>query len=362
MEMASLKNILVVDDDEAMLDFLHSNLTGEGYSCTTALDPAEADRHLAQHRFDLVLSDIEMPVKDGLQFMKETKRTFPELDFIIMTGYASDYPYVDIIEAGAADYMVKPFEIKELKARIVRIKREREILHKFRMMNEQLESAIERANEMALKAEMANIRLQREVKKRKKANEKIQLLSITDSLTGCYNRAYINEFLPGELKRAKRYGSPLSIVLCDIDHFKKVNDTYGHQAGDTVLQAFVACIRQTIRQNVDWIARFGGEEFLIVLPATGIDRACRMVERLQENLSNMVVAVKQHSIVVTSSYGIAGFDLITEDSDTLFDSLIHAADTYLYQAKHQGRNRGVSGPVPPSNDLIADRHSTDHAH
>ncbi len=151
------KYILIVDDDEMIRTIMQGFLKKIGYICEVASDASEALMILHKHPFDLVISDITMPGTDGIQFMREAKRSFPYLDFIIMTGYVSEYAYVDIVDAGAADYMTKPFEMKELIARIGRIERERHILKELKETNDQLEAALERANEKAVEAEMANM-------------------------------------------------------------------------------------------------------------------------------------------------------------------------------------------------------------
>jgi signal transduction histidine kinase len=157
MAEKSPKYILIVDDEETVRTTVREFLQKIGYNCGVASDPSEALILLHKHPFNLVISDISMPGMDGIQFMQEAKRSFPHLDFVIMTGYATEYEYVSIIDAGAADYVTKPFEMKELIARIGRIERERHILKELKQTNDQLEAAIERANKMAVEAEMANI-------------------------------------------------------------------------------------------------------------------------------------------------------------------------------------------------------------
>ncbi len=151
------KYILVVDDDEMVRSAISVFLKKIGYLPKTAPNAFEALKILDKQPFDLVISDIVMPEKDGIKFMEEVKRSFHNLDFIILTGYASEYAYVDIIDAGATDYMTKPFEMEELRARIGRIERERRILMELKETNDQLEEAIGRANEMTVQAEMATI-------------------------------------------------------------------------------------------------------------------------------------------------------------------------------------------------------------
>jgi len=157
MAEKSPKYILIMDNEETVRTTVREFLQKIGYNCGVASDPSEALILLHKHPFNLVISDITIPGTDGIRFMQEAKRSFPDLDFIIMTGYASEYSYVDIIDAGAADYVTKPFEMKELRAKIGRIERERLILKELTDTNDQLEAAIERANKMAVESEMANI-------------------------------------------------------------------------------------------------------------------------------------------------------------------------------------------------------------
>ncbi len=175
------------------------------------------------------------------------------------------------------------------------------------------------------------------------ANKEIMVLSKTDPLTGCYNRGHLTDHLPQEIKRAGRYGHHLSLIMCDIDHFKKINDQYGHQAGDLVLKEFVNHIMDLIRSDIDWLARYGGEEFLIILPETDYKGACRQAKRLCSHISRMVVEAEGKEIRITASFGVTGFTLDYPDEGISPETLIGAADKYLYQAKKQGRNRVVSG-------------------
>ncbi|SPD75911.1 putative Diguanylate cyclase [uncultured Desulfobacterium sp.] len=174
--------------------------------------------------------------------------------------------------------------------------------------------------------------------------EEKKSLSITDSLTGSYNRTYLIEHLPQEIKRATRYGRPLSLVLCDIDHFKNINDKYGHQIGDRVLREFVQCLTDLIRSDLDWLARYGGEEFLLVLPETDVKSAVSQAERLRKNLSKRVIETPENRLHITASFGVTGFSPVSPEDKIHYEALINCADKYMYQAKHEGRNRVIGGP------------------
>ena len=173
--------------------------------------------------------------------------------------------------------------------------------------------------------------------------EEKKALSITDSLTGSYNRTYLIEHLPQEIKRATRYGRPLSLVLCDIDHFKDINDKYGHQVGDRVLREFVQCLTDLIRSDVDWLARYGGEEFLVVLPETDVTRAVSQAERLRKSLSKRLIETHENKIRITASFGVTGFVPDSPEDKIPYEALINCADKFMYQAKHEGRNRVIGG-------------------
>lgn len=178
-----------------------------------------------------------------------------------------------------------------------------------------------------------------------RAIEKIQQISITDALTGCFNRGGINSNLPREIKRARRYNNPLSILLFDLDHFKKINDTYGHQSGDSVLQQVVATSQQLIRDDIDWLARYGGEEFLVVMPLTSRAGGIRVAERLRQAIANISFTGAGEQVSITASFGITGIDS-WEGIDTIsHETLLQSADTFLYSAKKGGRNQVVSDPV-----------------
>jgi len=186
-------------------------------------------------------------------------------------------------------------------------------------------------------------RLMKKHESLEKASGEIRLLSRKDSLTGCYNRGYLSEHLPHEIKRALRYHHPFSLALCDLDHFKKVNDTYGHLCGDMVLKEFVECIMSLIRSDMDWLARYGGEEFLLVLPETTFKNASRLAERLRKRISKNVFKWEGKKISITASFGVTGFDNYRPGENISPDDLIEMADQYLYQAKNSGRNKVVSG-------------------
>ena len=163
--------------------------------------------------------------------------------------------------------------------------------------------------------------------------EELKKEAIYDFLTKCYNKKEIEFLLERFLKEAIRYNLPLSVMMLDIDHFKKINDTYGHLAGDFVLKEVAKIIKSTIRKS-DACGRFGGEEFLIILPNTKLSGAMKLAERIRENIQNHQFVFQEHKITITVSIGITS----VSKNDSIF-SIIERADEALYEAKHKGRNR-----------------------
>ena len=173
--------------------------------------------------------------------------------------------------------------------------------------------------------------------------ERYRIMATTDALTGSRNRGYLMDTLPREIKRAVRYGLPFSLVMADIDFFKKVNDTYGHPAGDAVLKAFVQTIQSVCREDVDWVARYGGEEFILVLPDTGPEGAAVLAERIRAAASELEVMAKGAAVRFTASFGVTGFAAGGHGVNISAESMVSAADRGLYEAKEHGRNRVVRG-------------------
>lgn len=168
----------------------------------------------------------------------------------------------------------------------------------------------------------------------------IRRLSQIDTLTGCFNRRFFNEQIGRELERAARYNRSLSVLFCDIDHFKQINDSYGHLVGDEVLKAVAGEFLADLRSSVDWVARYGGEEFVVVLPECALEEACATAERLRRKIAEtLVVPVPEQDLRVTASFGVAQYEFGRSAAQ-----LLEAADQELYKAKAAGRNR-VSAPV-----------------
>jgi len=310
--------ILVAEDDPVARKILEKTLIKEGHEVVSVENGRKAFELFKERFFPIILTDWMMPEMDGIELCRAVRnhQASGYVFVIILTSKDSKNDIVTGLNSGADDYVNKPFNPPELKARI--------------------------------KTCMRILELEKSLKE---ANENIRILSINDPLTKSFNRGYITECLPKEIIRAIRYERALSLVLCDIDYFKKVNDTYGHQAGDQVLIEVVHSIKNSIRQELDWIARYGGEEFLIVLPETGPEGARILAERLRNKISKHKFIFQEKAIHVTCSFGISGFDFATSDENISSESLINTADKNLYQCKFEGRNRVKAGYVDKAQSL-----------
>ncbi len=280
-------------------------LSQAGYEVVSASDGREALKMFKEKFFPIILTDWGMPEMDGLELCRAIRENPTEgyVFIFLITARDSKEDIIVGLEAGADDYLTKPFDRSELIAR--------------------------------LKTALRILELEKSLKD---AYDKIRLLSITDKLTGCYNRTYMDEYLAKEITRANRYRRSVSLIMADIDHFKRVNDTYGHQAGDLVLKNFVKSIREEMRKNVDWIARYGGEEFLMVLPETDFESAMSSAERLRKAVSEKVTTYDGQEIRITASFGVVGFAPPGKEMGISYEAIIHQADKALYRAKIEGRN------------------------
>jgi diguanylate cyclase (GGDEF)-like protein len=170
-----------------------------------------------------------------------------------------------------------------------------------------------------------------------KLNKKVKSLSLTDPLTNCYNRLYLEDNLNKEIQRSYRFKTPLSIIFADLDHFKKINDQQGHNAGDTVLKKFVQLVNTCIRNDVDWVARYGGEEFIITLPNTNAENGAVLANRIRQEVSQCRFISGKKSFQVSCSFGISEINLNGNELNA--EQLTSNADQALYKAKDKGRNR-----------------------
>jgi diguanylate cyclase (GGDEF)-like protein len=171
-----------------------------------------------------------------------------------------------------------------------------------------------------------------------------RILSTTDELTRCGSRRFFEHQFPREVERAVRVGRPLSLVMCDIDHFKSINDTHGHEAGDEVLREFADRLTHRLRLGEDWVARVGGDEFAVVLPEVADLEGRAVAERLRERISATEFPIPDRSVAITASFGVCGLWGARGDVSTLTKELVKAADSALYESKRLGRNRVAAVP------------------
>jgi len=164
-------------------------------------------------------------------------------------------------------------------------------------------------------------------------------LSTTDDLTRVASRRFFNKHFPREVDRAARYGRALSLILCDIDFFKNINDTFGHAAGDQVLTQFGALLQQSLRRGVDWVARIGGEEFAVVLPETSYQQALDTARKLRTTIANNHFNVQDKKAEITASFGLCGLDRVPAGERRIAEHMLKIADVALYKSKNAGRNR-----------------------
>ncbi len=304
--------ILLVEDSRTQALKFQIMLENHGYHVQVAQNGLEAMNMLLSNHISIVITDWVMPEMDG----SELCRAIRQHDFggyiylILLTARDLKADIIEGLKAGADDYLTKPVDDAELMARL---------------------STAERI-----------ITLEKTLKKR---NQEIALLSITDPLTRVHNRGYLNDTLPVAFKRAARYGNSLSIILCDIDHFKEVNDRHGHQVGDKVLIAFVQTLNEALRRDLDWIARYGGEEFIIVLPETDLAGAKTAAERFRKLVADMVVETEHGEIRITASFGVSTLCSRNVSPGADAEELIRVADRCLYEAKDQGRNRSAGAEI-----------------
>jgi two-component system, cell cycle response regulator len=298
--------VLLVEDQEISRKLTEKILHKAGFNVTSVENGKKALELFKKQFFPIILSDWMMPEMDGIELCRAIRSTESSgyVFIILLTARDSKEDIIAGLEAGADDYLAKPFNPGELNARI--------------------------------KTGIRILDLERSLKK---ANEEIKKLSVRDPLTDCYNRGYLNDRLSKDIIYALRYNHPLSLILCDIDHFKIVNDTYGHQAGDQVLKDFVNSIKKTFRNKIDWLVRYGGEEFIIVLPETDVEGAKTLAERLRIKISNQKTQFENLEITITASFGVSGFTHQTHKEKISDIKLITKADQLLYQAKVEGRNR-----------------------
>jgi len=276
------QHILVVDDEENISKIVTALLLRLGFKADWADRGKEALKKLKGEKYTFLITDINMPDINGIELIKKVRAENSNISIIAMTGYDRTYTYVDVINAGANDFVIKPFAIDEIDAKLTRILKERKI------------------------------------------RDELAKLSITDNLTGLFNQRHFYNKLRDEIDRAKRQNRALSLIILDLDDFKSYNDKYGHLAGDEMLAKSGKIIQLNIRENVDIAFRYGGDEFSVILVEADYSTAKSISERIAKGF--------EESGEVKASVGFTTYSNTMEVND-----LIAAADKDLYRNKENGK-------------------------
>lgn len=291
-------HLLIVDDDIAIGASIQEFLEVAGYSAIAVENAEAAMAYLQSNKVDVVITDIMLPGINGLQLTDFIKKNY-DSDVIVMTGYSGEYSYEEAISKGASDLVFKPVRFEELLLRLKRVINERELTHE-----------------------------------RVAMLDKLKKLAITDGLTHLYNSRHFYSQLEQEVDRSKRYSHPLSLMLMDIDYFKRYNDSHGHLEGDKVLVKLGQCIHACLRR-MDSAYRYGGEEFTVILPATRGAEALAVAKRISRAIAKRKLHPRNgESLRITVSTGLTAYrpgEALTE--------LVQRADKAMYISKQKGRNR-----------------------
>lgn len=307
--------ILIADDDLIPRRVLERTLTDWGYQVIAVADGQAAWEGLSPSETSqspprLAIIDWLMPNLDGLELCRKIRRELSDDAYVyvlLLTGKSETKDIVAGLEAGADDYLTKPFEPAELRARL-RVGRRLLDLHGQLI----------------------------------KAREELRIRATRDPLTHVWNRAAILDLLRSELSRGRRGGQPVAILVADVDYFKRINDTYGHPAGDSVLREVSRRMVAAVRPY-DAVGRIGGEEFLIVLPECDELSATKLATRLRLRVGETPIDTTNEQINVTLSVGVVA---TTRPDPDQVDALLQAADAAMYQAKQEGRNRVAIAASP----------------
>jgi two-component system, cell cycle response regulator len=298
-----MKKVLIIDDSLDALEITKFRLARESLEILCAEGGIQGVETARLQKPDLILLDLEMPDMSGLQVLRELKSDVDlcMIPVLFLTGIASYEDKVQCLDLGAIDYIIKPFDATELRARV--------------------RAALRTKHLQDLLIEHAHI----------------------DPLTGLPNRRALMEHLKREWARLERHGGQLSYIMADVDHFKQVNDTFGHHIGDKLLQEIARAIADQCRKT-DFPARYGGEEFGIVAAHTDAAGAARLAERCRKAIANVSVVMENEKVGTTASFGVAG-----SANAPSIDLIMKSADDALYLAKESGRNTVQVSDVPVDN-------------
>ncbi len=286
--------VLVIDDSQDVHRLLKARLRNEDLVLVSAETGPEGLRMAVDLKPAAILLDVDMPGMDGFEVLRALKSgaATMHIPVIVLSGLQSAQDKVTAFDLGAVDYITKPFDLLELRVRV--------------------RSALRLSTLLMMLADRAHV----------------------DGLTGLWNRAHFDQRLTEEVAGCARHHRPLSLAMIDLDHFKSVNDMFGHPAGDAALQGVARVLKRESRQH-DVACRYGGEEFAIIMPDTTPEDAARVCERMRQTIANTVWQ-RHPERQVTASFGVAGARAARASGIEMWVDL---ADKSLYQAKRLGRNR-----------------------
>ena len=405
----SRRRVLIADDEQSMRDVVaEALLMSLDIHIATANDGHDLLAALAADSYDLVITDMMMPGPHGVELVGQITHEYPGVDIIVMTGFSDDFPYVEVVNAGATDFIVKPFRLAELAAKVTRVFRERATREAHQFAERKFESifqlsidgmvlldrdslAVIDANQAfintagcgyggvqgrcfsdfitprdqdrfslglkicgkggtigdvtVLRGDGAGISIDmsvtffdqsgqhfiflvlKDVTERREMEHQLVEAAVTDGLTGLYNKATFQRNLASAVRRAAAEGALLSLLMLDLDNFKKCNDSFGHQAGDELLRSLGALIQHSIRTATDEGFRVGGDEFAVIMCGADVETAAGVAERLRREFA----AGDVHD--TTLSIGVAQWS----SKWTAHEFIAHTDQT-LYAAKARGRN------------------------
>jgi diguanylate cyclase (GGDEF)-like protein len=295
--------LLVVDDQPSNIQTLYA-IFKDRYEVCMAVNSADALAFCARRTPDLILLDVVMPGMGGYALCEVLKRDPRSCDIpiIFVTGNADPLDEVEGFEVGGVDFIAKPFHATVVRARV--------------------------HTQLTLKRQ----------------SDLLRMMALIDGLTGVANRRQFDTVLDGEWRRCGRSGQPLSLIMIDVDHFKRYNDRYGHQQGDVCLRAVAAAIKAAMRRPHDLAARYGGEEFACLLPDTALEGALVKAAEIEAAVRALALEHDDAALggIVTVSIGVAG---VAAPQQLVETSLVEAADAQLYRAKREGRARVCGAPL-----------------
>jgi len=322
-------DVVVIDDEEGQLVVMEAILSDD-YNVACFQSGPEAIRALEQWPDAIVLCDQRMPGMTGDEVLSRIRILYPETVRVMVTGYVDTPAIVRALNEGSIfAYFQKPFEAADLRVLVERARRSQETHRENHRLHDELQE---------LQARMESLIRQR-TSALEDENRTLRDLAETDGLTGLFNNRSLQMRMRDEQERVMRYGQPIALVLADVDDFKKVNDTHGHLAGDTVLKAVADTMRRTARQG-DFVARYGGEEFVVIATGTQEDGARLLAERVRAAVAALSIEVAPGTAIgVTISLGVAA---CTRTEGPSVQEALRRADEAMYRVKRTGKNGVVT--------------------